>query len=63
MKLNIMKLNTSFLDLSSSQLKLLSNKARKRFSTIKLPITRAGRKMARHDSGAPCNMKILSFHH
>jgi hypothetical protein len=53
-RLNI-KVNfpTSFLDLSSSQLKLLSRRARKRLSTMKLPMTRAGRKIARQDSGFP----------
>ena len=44
---------TSFLDLSSSQLKLLRRRARKRFRTIKFPITRAGRNIAKQDSGAP----------
>lgn len=44
---------TSFLDLSSSQLKLLSNKAKKRLSTIKLPMTKAGKNMARQDSPTP----------
>ncbi len=44
---------TSFLDLSSSQLKLLRRRARKRLSTMKLPITSAGRKMARQDSATP----------
>ena len=46
-------LPTSFRDLSSSQLKLLSRRARKRFSTMKFPMTRAGRNMARQDSATP----------
>ncbi len=50
---------TSFLDLSSSQLKLLRRRARKRLRTMKLPITRAGRKMARQDSGLPCQFYQL----
>ena len=48
---------TSFLDLSSSQLKLLRRRARKRLRTMKLPMTRAGRKMARQDSGFPCTVQ------
>lgn len=42
---------TSFLVLSSSELKLLSNNAKNKLRTIKLPITRVGRKMARHVPG------------
>jgi len=42
---------TSFFDFSSSELKLLSSKAKKRLRTMKLPITRAGRKIAKHVSG------------
>lgn len=38
---------TSFLDLSSSELKLLSSKAKKRLRTMKLPMTSAGRKIAK----------------
>ena len=44
---------TCFLDFSSSQLKLLSSKAKNKLSTRKLPMTRAGRKTAKHVSG-PC---------
>ena len=44
------KVLTSFRDLSSSQLKLLSSKAKKRLSTKKLPMTRAGRKMEKQIS-------------
>ena len=39
---------TSFFDLSSSELKLLSNKAKNKFRTMKLPMTSVGRKMAKH---------------
>ena len=41
---------SSLRDLSSSQLKLLSSKAKKRLSTRKLPMTRAGRKMEKQIS-------------
>ena len=44
---------TSFLDLSSSQLKLLSNKAKNKLRTMKLPTTKAGKKMAKQDSATP----------
>ena len=44
---------TCLRDLSSSQLKLLRSKAKKRLSTRKLPITKAGRNTAKHVSG-PC---------
>jgi hypothetical protein len=44
---------TSFFDFSSSELKLLRSKAKKRLRTMKFPITRAGRKIAKHVSG-PC---------
>jgi hypothetical protein len=37
-------------------LKLLRSKAKKRFSTMKLPITKAGKKIAKHVSG-PCGNK------
>ena len=52
-KIITQSLLTSFLDLSSSQLKLLSNKAKKRLSTIKLPMTKAGKNMAKQDSPTP----------
>lgn len=38
---------TSFFDLSSSELKLLSNKAKNKLRTMKLPMTSVGRKMAK----------------
>lgn len=52
LRVNSQKL-TSFLDLSSSELKLLSNKAKKRLRTMKFPITKAGRKIAKQVPG-PC---------
>jgi hypothetical protein len=42
---------TSFLVLSSSELKLLSNRAKNKLSTMKFPITKVGRKTARHVPG------------
>lgn len=48
---------TSFLDFSSSELKLLSNKAKNKFSTIKLPITNVGRNMAKHVEAPSCQME------
>lgn len=46
---------TSFLDFNSSELKLLSNRAKNKFKTIKLPITKVGRKIAKQEE-APCWM-------
>lgn len=43
----------SFFDLSSSELKLLSNNAKNKFRTMKFPMTRVGRNMAKHVE-APC---------
>lgn len=52
---------TSFLFLSSSLLKLLSSKARKRLSTIKLPITSAGKNMKKQLSApVSCSARIQS---
>lgn len=45
---NTFTLLTSFFDFSSSELKLLSNKAKNKFNTIKLPMTSVGKKMAKH---------------
>lgn len=52
---------TSFLFFSSSELKLLSNKAKKRLRTMKLPMTNAGRNMKKHVSGpATASARIQS---
>lgn len=52
MKFNMMQaLLTSFLDFSSSELKLFKSKARKRLRTMKLPMTRAGKNIAKHVPG------------
>lgn len=45
---------TSFFDLSSSELKLFSNKAKNKFKTIKFPITSVGRKMAKQVDAPSC---------
>lgn len=42
---------TSFLVFNSSELKLLSSKAKNKFSTMKFPITNVGRNTARHMPG------------
>lgn len=52
---------TSLRDFNSSQLKLLSNRAKKRLSTKKLPITKAGRKMEKQIS-EPYYMFFLFFY-
>lgn len=45
------KIYTSFLVLSSSELKLLSNRAKNKLRTIKFPITKVGRNTAKHVPG------------
>lgn len=49
---------TSFFDLSSSELKLFRSKAKNKFRTIKFPMTKVGRKMAKQEE-APC---CIPFH-
>lgn len=49
--------HTSFFDFSSSELKLLSNSAKNKFSTMKLPMTSVGRKMAKHVDAFSCKMR------
>ena len=57
------EMHTSLRCFSSSLLKLFSNKAKNKLRTMKLPTTRAGMKIARQDSGVPCNSlrSIYSF--